>query len=177
MSPVPQADGRCSRVGFLQKRFQRSSFQPSGLPRSSFRWSSLLRRRWSMWLPLAGVLALLASSSPASRAVPADGTGIPLPTRVERFNPDQQVCQPARIKAGFAAQLQPWADQPPAVLEQLRRVQLEMTRATLQRCVSKGLLKPAEAADLERQLLQPAAAAAAGSVPGAAAGAATPARP
>lgn len=167
MSFVPPADVRRSRVSLL----------PIGVQSSSFRWSSLLRKRWNPWVPLAGVLALLAPSAPASRAVPADGTGIPLPTRVERFNPDQQVCQPARIKAGFAAQLQPWADQPPAVLEQLRRVQLEMTRATLQRCVSKGLLKPAEAADLERQLLQPAAAAAAGSVPGAAAGSATPARP
>jgi len=138
---------------------------------------SFLRRRWILQLPLACLLPLLASRPPASWAVPADGSGIPLPTRVERFNPDQQVCQPARIKAGFASQLRPWADQPPAVLEQLRRVQLEMTQATLQRCVSKGLLKPSEAAELERQLLQPAAAVAPGSDTGAAAGAGTPSRP
>lgn len=126
------------------------------------------------WLLLrACVLAALLRSAPASLAVPSDGIEIPQPTRVERFNPDQQVCQPQQIKAGFARQLQPWADQPPAVLEQLRRVQLQMTRATLQRCVSKGLLKPAEAAELERQLLQPAGAP--GPSPGAAA--ATPARP
>jgi hypothetical protein len=97
------------------------------------------------------VTALL-QSAPVSLAAPAAGQAIPTPTRVERFNPDQQVCQPQAIKKGFATQLQPWADQPPVVLDQLRRVQLEMTRSTLQRCVSKGLLQPSEASQLEREL-------------------------
>lgn len=125
------------------------------------------------------LLGLLLTSS-ASLAVPSDGIDIPQPTRVERFNPDQQVCQPQAIKAGFARQLQPWADQPAAVLEQLRRVQLEMTQATLRRCVSKGLLPPAEAAELERQLGLPGTTTPSpsrGPAPGAAAGAAPSGRP
>ena len=101
------------------------------------------------WL-VGGLLAL--QTAPASLAVPTGGSGIPQPTRVERFNPDQQVCLPQAIKSGFARQLQPWADQPPAVLDQLRRVQLDMTRATVQRCLSKGLLRPAEASQLDHEL-------------------------
>jgi hypothetical protein len=114
------------------------------------RGGALLSRR--VGLSVAFVLVGLLLTLPSSLAVPADGIDIPQPTRVERFNPDQQVCQPQTIKASFASHLQPWADQPPAVLQQLRRVQLEMTRATVQRCVSKGLLQPAEASALERQL-------------------------
>lgn len=134
----------------------------------SRRWRRLdLRSRRQMLLPAAALMTLL-QSAPASLAVPAGGISTPQPTRVERFNPDQQVCQPMAIKDGFARQLQPWADQPPAVLEQLRRVQSEMTRATLQRCVSKGLLQPAEASQLERELgLQVGAAGAAPSIPAA----------
>lgn len=117
------------------------------------RWRRLgLRSRSQVLLLSTTALMTLLPSAPASLAVPAAGLSIPPPTRVERFNPDQQVCQPLAIKNGFARQLQPWADQPPAVLEQLRRVQSEMTRATLQRCVSKGLLQPAEASQLERDL-------------------------
>jgi hypothetical protein len=103
-------------------------------------------------LLIAATLLALMPVSPASLAAPAEGRAIPQPTRVERFNPDQQTCQPQRLKASFATQLQPWADQPEAVLAQLRRVQLDMTRATLQRCVSKGLMQPAEASQLEREL-------------------------
>ena len=120
-----------------------------------------------MLLAAAELLALMLIA-PASLAVPAGGISTPQPTRVERFNPDQQVCQPLAIRAGFTRQLQPWADQPPAVLEQLRRVQLEMTRATLQRCVSKGLLQPAEASQLERDLgLQAGSESAASPIPAA----------
>ena len=99
----------------------------------------------------AALLALL-QTAPASLAVPDGGIDIPQPIRVERFNPDQQACLPKTIRTAYASHLQPWADQPPAVLEQLRRVQQEMTRASLQRCVSKGLLQPTEASELEREL-------------------------
>ncbi len=115
-------------------------------PRLSWR----LRLR-DVSLAACASLGLLQTMS-ASLAVPAGGIAIPPPTRVERFNPDAKVCQPAAIQAGFARQLQPWSDQPPAVLERLRQVQLEMTHATVQRCVSKGLLSAADAADLERKL-------------------------
>lgn len=136
--------------------------------------------RWL--LGIAGAAAALLHGVPASLALPSDGIDVPQPTRVERFNPDQQVCQPQAIKTAFARHLQPWADQPPAVLEQLRRLQLEMTRATLQRCVSKGLLQPAEASQLERDLALPAgsgsaSAPAPSAVPSASGAAATPARP
>lgn len=110
-------------------------------------------------LLIATTLLALMPVLPASQAAPAEGRAIPPPTRVERFNPDQQACQPQRLKASFASQLQPWADQPEAVLVQLRRVQLDMTRATLQRCVSKGLMQSAEASQLERELGLPAASA------------------
>lgn len=107
-------------------------------------------RQLLLWI--AGTLLAVLQTAPASLAVPASGIEVPQPTRVERFNPDQEVCRSQAIRAGFARNLQPWADQPPAVLEQLRRMQLEMTRATLQRCVSKGLMLPAEASQLEREL-------------------------
>lgn len=116
------------------------------------RWRQLGRRSRRLSLLFASALVALLQTAPGSLAVPADGIDVAPPTRVERFNPDLQVCVPQAIKAGFARQLQPWADQPAPVLEQLRRVQLEMTRATVQRCVSKGLMTPADAAGLERQL-------------------------
>ena len=123
---------------------------PATPGRHQGRRSAWQRRLW-LFLIAAGVTALL-QTGPVSQAAPAAGQAIPMPTRVERFNPDQQVCQPQAIKRSFATQLQPWADQPSAVLNQLRRVQLEMTRSTLQRCVGKGLLQPAEASQLEREL-------------------------
>ena len=101
---------------------------------------------------LAAVLLGLLLSPPLSRAVPAGGITVPLPSRVDRYNPDELVCKPETIRSSFNRQLQPWADQPPQVLAQLRRVQLEMTRATLQRCVRKGLMDAAAAQALEHQL-------------------------
>ena len=103
-------------------------------------------------LALIGLVAALLLTPMTSRATPAGGVTTPLPTRVERFDPDRQVCRPEAIEAAFKRHLQPWADQPPAVLDQLRRLQLDMTRATLQRCLSQGRLEPAEAMELERRL-------------------------
>lgn len=99
------------------------------------------------WLFLAPWLL-----QPGALAVPSDGIATPLPTRVERFDPDPEVCRPQAIRDSFARQLQPWSDQPPAVLDRLRQLQLEMTRATLRRCVSRGLMDPTEATRLEQQL-------------------------
>jgi hypothetical protein len=48
----------------------------------------------------------------------------------------------------------PWADQPAQVQAKLRQVQLELMGATLQRCVSKGLLSPEQAGALRRELTQ-----------------------
>jgi len=137
------------------------SLRRRGFPRAACPWGLGLR-----WLGCAALVYLCADIPPAL-AVPADGLDIPQPTRVERFNPDQQACLPQAIRTGFANQLLPFADQPPAVLDQLRRVQREMTRASLARCVAKGLLPPDEAGQLERELgLQAADPPASGAAPG-----------
>jgi len=110
-------------------------------------------RRTRASLTLAGLaLAVLLPLSPA-RSIPSDGIETPLPTRVDRFNPDLQVCTPEAIRRGYVSQMQPWADQPPAVVARLREVQLEMTRSTLRRCVSKGLMDRAQAEQLFAQLI------------------------
>jgi hypothetical protein len=108
-------------------------------------------------LSVAALLACLLPIAPASVAVPADGITTPAPTRVERFNPDQQVCSAEAIRKGFATQMQPWVDQPEAVVARLREVQLDMTRATLRRCVSKGLMDRTQAEQLFGQLIAPLA--------------------
>lgn len=102
---------------------------------------------------LASLLAVaLTPAAPQALAMPESRSIPPPPTRVERFNPDEGVCDPRVIQAAFARHLEPWKDQPPAVLAQLRQVQGEMTRATLRRCVSKGLMAAPQAEALERQL-------------------------
>ncbi|MFM7314922.1 MAG: hypothetical protein ACKO0M_17480 [Cyanobium sp.] len=95
--------------------------------------------------------ALLGLQQPGW-SIPNGQISAPLPTRVEQFDPDAQVCRPEAIRSGFFRQLLPWADQPAPVLARLRDVQLEMTRATLQRCVSRGLMTAAQARQLEQEL-------------------------
>jgi len=143
-----------SEIGESAAMVARADLQGGGTAHKRPLPSRSRRQRWPALLPASTVtvLAALLQGPPMALAVPAGGITTPLPTRVERFNPDQQVCLPETIRASFATQLLPWADQPAAVLAQLRRVQLEMTQATLQRCVSKGLLQADQASELERQL-------------------------
>ncbi|WP_216921056.1 hypothetical protein [Synechococcus sp. CCAP 1479/9] len=71
---------------------------------------------------------------------------------VQYFQSDPLACQPDSIRAAYKAHLQPFADQSPAVLAKLRRVQDDMTLASLKRCVQKGLLTRPQASVLFREL-------------------------
>jgi hypothetical protein len=71
---------------------------------------------------------------------------------VQYFHSDPLACQPDAIRAAYKAHLLPFADQSPAVLAQLRRVQDDMTLASLKRCVQKGLLTRPQASVLFREL-------------------------
>jgi hypothetical protein len=71
---------------------------------------------------------------------------------VQVFQSDPLACQPEAIRAAYGAHLQPFADQSPAVLAKLRRVQDDMTLASLKRCVQKGLLTRPQASVLFREL-------------------------
>ncbi|MFN7898713.1 MAG: hypothetical protein ACK5N0_03480 [Synechococcaceae cyanobacterium] len=69
-----------------------------------------------------------------------------------KLDPDATTCTPTLISQAFAQHLRPWADQPPEVLNQLRKLQGEMTRASIARCVSLGRLTPEQAAALQSEL-------------------------
>jgi hypothetical protein len=71
---------------------------------------------------------------------------------VRTFDADPQACRPEAIRAAYEAHLQPFADQSPAVLAQLKRVQDDLTLASLKRCVQKGLLTRPQASELFRGL-------------------------
>jgi hypothetical protein len=69
-----------------------------------------------------------------------------------QLDPDATTCTPTLISQAFAQHLRPWADQPPEVLNQLRQLQAEMTRASIARCLSLGRLSPEQAKDLQTEL-------------------------
>lgn len=75
------------------------------------------------------------------------------PARPTHYDPDPITCQPDVIRSGFERQLQPFADQSPAVLQRLRQVQVELTAASLRRCVERGLLSREQASALAAELL------------------------
>lgn len=101
------------------------------------------------WAP-AG-LALLVSAE-AAMAIPEQRRPAPPRPPVEVYDPDPKICRAQVIRSAYERQLQPWSEQPPAVLAQLRRIQAEMTLATLRRCVRRGLMAETEALALARQL-------------------------
>jgi hypothetical protein len=74
------------------------------------------------------------------------------PSRPTLYDPDRTTCEPERIRQAFQQQLQPFADQSDAVINQLRQVQLDMTRSSLRRCVSRELLTRQQADQLFREL-------------------------
>jgi hypothetical protein len=118
-----------------------------------------MRRRASTLLHLSCLVGgLLAGITLPVRSA-AQGRAKPPPpaSRPVYYDPDPLTCQPAIIRSGFERQLQPYADQSEAVLQQLRRVQLELTAATLRRCVARGLMTPESASALEAELLRPGA--------------------
>jgi hypothetical protein len=76
----------------------------------------------------------------------------PPEARVRYFESDPQACKPEAISASYKSHLQPYADQSPEVLAKLRRVQDDLTLASLKRCVQKGLLTRPQASVLFRSL-------------------------
>ncbi len=89
----------------------------------------------------AGVKPLAAQQDPP-----------PPEPRLKHYNPDETTCQGNLIRSSYAKNLLPWAEQPAAVLESLRQVQAEMTRATLASCVRQKLMTPAQATALQKDL-------------------------
>ncbi len=71
---------------------------------------------------------------------------------VQYFDSDPQACKPEAISASYKNHLRPYADQSPEVLAKLRRVQDDLTLASLKRCVQKGLLTRPQASVLFRTL-------------------------
>lgn len=75
----------------------------------------------------------------------------PLPRR-KLYEPDQAACRAETIESAYHRHLRPWADQPDEVQERLRRLQGELTRRSLRRCIDKGLMSRDEATAVERRL-------------------------
>jgi hypothetical protein len=109
-------------------------------------------RGWHWWLVQLAAAAALAV--PAASPAQAQGRRAPPPPtpKVVIHDPDPVSCQPDTIRQAFARHLAPFAGQSPAVMARLREVQLEMTDASLRRCVAKGLLEPDAAAALRQEL-------------------------
>ena len=99
------------------------------------RWTRVLRPTIVLMLP-----ASIALAQP------------PPPPRQKLYDPDPEVCKATALRTTFQQQLLPWADQPAKVQASLREVQLEMLRATLKRCVDKGLMGAEQAGAIEREL-------------------------
>ena len=101
------------------------------------------------------VLLAWACISLACGTATAQGRNQPAPpaSRPTVYDPDPNTCQPDAIRRGFARQLEPYADQSEAVWMHLRKVQLQLTVASLKRCVAKGLMDEPTARALAAELL------------------------
>lgn len=99
---------------------------------------------------LAFVVGLACAPQRALAATPMRPQ--PPPPRKEIYDPDQAACRAEHLESHAREQLRPWADQPPEVLARLRLLQGEMLRASLRRCIARGLITPAEAAGVEKRL-------------------------
>ncbi|MFZ0407215.1 MAG: hypothetical protein WAM11_03775 [Cyanobium sp.] len=116
-----------------------------------------MKRRRRLLLRILGPTAAALAGCSSALALPAASAANkpPLPpARPVYYDPDPATCRPAALQSSFRQQLLPWADQPAAVQARLRQLQLEMLHASLQRCVSKGLLSPEAARSLEQSLQQ-----------------------
>lgn len=114
---------------------------------------------------LMAAAALSISSTAAARAAeihPATAQSkprqAPPPRSVPKiYEPDNIACQGETIETAYRRNLAPWAGQPEPVLARLRTLQGELTRSSLSRCVSKGLMTAEQARDVERRLSLPEA--------------------
>jgi hypothetical protein len=113
-----------------------------------------LRTLASPWGAFGAGLLGLALAIVLAVPVTAASKPPPPPPRQVLYDPDPATCKPASLQKGFQQQLLPWADQPAQVQAKLRQVQLELMGATLQRCVSKGLLSLEQEGALRRELTQ-----------------------
>ncbi|MEB3256288.1 MAG: hypothetical protein VKJ05_07865 [Synechococcaceae cyanobacterium] len=95
-------------------------------------------------------IGALAGGAQAAHAEPIRPQ--PPPPRKEIYDPDQAACRAEHLESHARQQLSPWADQPPEVLARLRLLQGEMLRASLRRCIARGLISPTEAAGVEQRL-------------------------
>ncbi len=105
--------------------------------------------------PLLGPLlcgVLLGLLPGAGRTSEAAERPLPPESPVQYFDSDPQACKPESISASYKSHLLPYADQSPQVLAKLRRVQDDLTLASLKRCVQKGLLTRPQASVLFREL-------------------------
>ena len=114
---------------------------------------------------MIAALLISAASLPITATIPGVSTRAmaqskprqvapPLPT-TRVYEPDEIACQQQTIENAYRRNLQPWADQPEEVLARLRTLQGEMTRSSLKRCVSKGLLSAEQARAVEQRLSLP----------------------
>ena len=109
--------------------------------------AAALGPRLGLALGLALAVALALAPLRAQPLRPKPPAPVPL-----KLDPDATTCSPSVISQAYAQHLRPWADQPPEVLNQLRQLQGEMTRASIARCLSQGRLTPDQAAELQREL-------------------------
>jgi hypothetical protein len=100
--------------------------------------------------------ALPHLSIPAALAQPAKPP--PPASKPTIYQPDQVTCRPTTLEEAYRLHLAPFADQPETVQRSLRQIQAEMTNRSIERCLAKNLLTPAEASQLRSRLGLPAAA-------------------
>jgi len=103
---------------------------------------------------LCGALQAALVAVVLAHPVAASNMPPPPPPRQKLYDPDPEICKASALQSSFQQQLLPWADQPAQVQARLRELQLEMLRATLKRCVGKGLMSVEQAGTLERELGQ-----------------------
>lgn len=109
----------------------------------------------SRWQASFLAAALAATASPAAAA--GDPARMPAPPASPKqlFQPDALTCTRSRLLGEASDRLAPFRDQPPAVLEQLRALQQELSLASIRRCLQRGLIQPAEAQAWQEALLNP----------------------
>jgi hypothetical protein len=106
---------------------------------------------------LIATIPLQADWTGAAPALAKPRQPDPPRSRPRIYEPDDQACQASSIESAFHQHLRPWADQPEEVQARLRQLQGEMTRTSLSRCVSKGLMTAEQARDIEARLGLPPA--------------------
>jgi len=99
--------------------------------------------------PVLAIALATGLSWPGADVARANSKMPPLPASpVQTFQPDLATCQPEHLLRGYRQQLAAYADQPPAVVDRLKLLQRDMAVASINRCISKGLLSKQQASQL-----------------------------